>query len=242
MSFFALLRKELRECLPWMAVAAVFFVVFGWLNLWSQTLENNWSYRYPVFSPGTNVATYQVTRDPDIAVYTFIKSPVVSGAGILLFLTSIGLGLILGIRQFWMPGFIKIWDFELHRSVKRTTILFAKFAAAGISFVISTGLVWTGFYWYASQPRLFAVPPPSGIFTEGWIFVMFGLVIYLGTALSGLSRARWYTTKMVGLAFAALILVTVMMQCKLSFAFLSVVAGIVVLIVQMVDSFLNKEF
>lgn len=242
MRFVSFLRKELRECLPWMAVAAVFFVVFGGLNLWSQMMQSSWSYRYPVFLPITNLSTYQVTRNPDIAVYTFIKSPVVSGVGVLLFLTSIGLGLILGIRQFWMPGFIKTWGFELHRSVKRTTILWGKFAAAGISFVISTGLVWTCFYWYASQPRLFAVPPPSRILTEGWIFVMIGLVIYLGTALSGLSRARWYTTKMTGLAFAALIVVTVMMQCKLSFAFLSVVAGIVILIVQIVDAFLNREF
>lgn len=242
MRFFALLRKELRECLPWMLLAAVFFLVFGGLNLWSQTQQSHWAYRYPVFSPGTDIALYKFTRDPDITIYTFIKSPIVSGAGAMLFLTSIGLGLILGVRQFWMPGFTKTWGFELHRSVKRTMILWGKFAAAGISFVISTGLVWAGLYWYASQPKLFAVPPPDRIFFEGWILIMIGLVIYFGTALSGLSRARWYTTKMIGLAFAFLILVTVLSQWKLSVAFVSVIIGIAVLVVQIIDTFLSREF
>ncbi len=242
MRFFALLRKELRECLPWMLLAAVFFVVFGGLTLWGQTLQSSWAYRYPVFSPGTDVATYQITRDPDVTIYTFTKWPVVSGTGMLLFLTSIGLGLILGIRQFWMPGFTKIWGFELHRSVTRTRILWAKFAAAAISLFVSAGLVWMGFYWFASQPRLFPVPPPSRVLTEGWIFVMIGLVIYFGTALSGLSLARWYTTKMVGLAFAFLILVTALSQWKLSFAFVSVIIGIAVLVVQIIDTFLSREY
>ena len=242
MRFFALLRKELRECLPWMLLAMVFFLIFGGLNLWSQMMQSHWANRYPVFSPGTDVALYKFTRDPDVTVYTFIKSPIVSGAGVLLFLTSIGLGLILGVRQFWMPGFTKTWGFELHRSVKRTMILWGKFAATGISFIISTGLVWTGLYWHASQPRLFAVPPPGRIFFEGWIFMAIGLVVYLGTALSGLSKARWYTTKMLALAFAVLIIVTALSQWKLSFAFLSVVAGIAILIVQIVDTFLNREF
>ena len=242
MKFLALLRKELRESLPWMLLAAVFLLVFGGLNLWSQTTQTHVIDRYPVFSPGTDVALYKFTRDPDMTIYTFIKSSIVSGAGVLLFLTSIGLGLILGVRQFWMHGFTKAWGFELHRSVKRTTILWGKFAAVGISFVISTGLVWTGLYWYASQPRLFAVPPPSRILLEGWIFIMLGLIFYLGIALSGLNRAMWYTTKMFGVAFAILILVTVTVQCKLLFAFLSAVVGIAVLVVQVIDAFLNREF
>ncbi len=242
MRFLALLRKELRECLPWMLLAAVFLLVFGGLNLWSQTTQTHGINRYPVFSPGTDVALYKFTRDPDVTIYTLIKSPIISGAGVLLFLTSIGLGLILGIRQFWMPGFTRTWGFELHRSAERAAILWAKFAAAVISFAMSTGLVWIALYWYASQPRLFAVPPPDRIFFEGWIFMAIGLVAYLGVTLSGLSRARWYTTKILALAFAVLILVTVTEQCNLLFAFLSVVAGIVILVVQITDAFLNREF
>jgi len=225
-----------------MAAAAVFLIVFGAISLWGQMIQSQWSHRYPVFSPGSSVADYQVTRDPDVTIYTFIKPPVVSGTGMLLFLTSIGLGLILGIRQFWMLGFTKMWGFELHRSVDRTTILWAKFTAAAISLFVSAGLVWTGFYWYASQPKLFAVPPPSRVFIEGWIFVMIGLVIYFGTALTGLSRARWYTTKKVPLAFAVFIFVTALSQWKLSFAVLSVIIGIAILVVQIIDTFLNREY
>ena len=71
---------------------------------------------------------------------------------------------------------------------------------------------------------------------------MIGLVIYFGTALTGLSRARWYTTKKVALAFALLILVTAFSQWKLSFAFLSAIIGIAVLVVQIIDTFLNREY
>ena len=188
------------------------------------------------------ISFLRIERDADVTIYTFIKPSVVSGIGMLLFLTSIGLGLTLGIRQFWVPGPAKMWGFELHRSINRTTILWAKFTAAAISLFISAGLVWTGFYWYASQPGLFAVPPPSRVFIEGWIFVMIGLVIYFATALTGLSRARWYTTKMVALAFAFLILVTALSQWKLSFVFLSVIIGIAILVVQIIDIFLNREY
>jgi hypothetical protein len=242
MRFFALVRKELREALPWLLSAAMFFLIFGSLNLWSQTQQRHWAFRYPVFSPGTDVALYKFSHDPDMTIYTFIKSPIVSGVGALLFLTSICLGLILAVRQFWMPGFTNTWGFELHRSASRAAILWAKFAATAISFIISTGLVWTGLYWYASQPRLFAVPPPDRVFIEGWIYIVIGLTVYFGTALSGLSRTRWYTTKMVGLAFALLIMVTTIVQWQIAWAFTTLIIGALIFLVQVFDTFLSREF
>ena len=71
---------------------------------------------------------------------------------------------------------------------------------------------------------------------------MFGLVVYLGTALSGLSRARWYTTKMLGLAFSVLIFVTIVAQWKLTLAFSAVIVGVVILLSQIIDTFLSREF
>ena len=68
MRFLALLRKELRECLPWMLLAMVFFLVFGGLNIWSQMIQNHGINRYQVFSHGTDVALYEFTLDPDITI------------------------------------------------------------------------------------------------------------------------------------------------------------------------------
>ena len=232
MKFLALMRKEFRESLPWMLLAAIFLLVFGGLILQTQTIPRNITYRYPVFSPGSEVSTYQLT-----------KPSLLQPVGSLLFLTSIGLGLVLGGRQFWVAHFTKTWGFMLHRSVGRQTILGAKLAAAIVAFAISLGTVWLAlFYWYASHPQLLTVPPTMRIFIEGWIYILLGFVVYLGTCLAGLSRAKWYTTKIFGLAFAVLILVTALAQWQPILAFAAIIAGILILLTQITDTFLNREF
>jgi len=227
MRFLALLRKELRECLPWVLLAVAFLLVFGFLGMIPQRIGHH----YRVFSPGSSVSSYGLTR-----------ASLLSFVGMLIFLASVGLGLALGIRQFWMAHFTRTWAFTLHRSVSRATILWAKLAAAAISVTFSLGLIWLYFYWYAHRSEYFPVPPTTRVFIEGWIFIVFGLVVYLGTALSGLSRARWYTTKMFGLAFSVLIFVTIVAQWKLTLAFLALIAGVVILLSQIIDTFLSREF
>lgn len=228
MRFLALLRKELREALPWMSLAAVVFLIFGGLVLREKMIYPR---SYPVFSPYSNVGTYHLTR-----------YPLLGDTGTLLFLTSIGLGLILGGRQFWVAHYTKTWGFILHRSVSRKTILAAKLAAAAIAFVISLGIIWSVFYWYTSRPELLPVPSRIRIFIEGWVFIVLGFVIYLGTALAGLSRAKWYTIKIFGLGFAVLVLVTTFVQWRLISVFAAIVVGIVILLTQIIDTFLNREF
>ena len=230
MKFLVLVRKELRECLPWMLLAAIFFLVFGGLGLRALTSLSAVHF-YRGFSPYSIVSSYQLTQYPPLQV-----------AGSVLFLTSLGLGLVLGGRQFWMAHFTKTWGFTLHRSVSRETILGAKLAAAIAGFVISLGAVWLGLYWYVCRLEYLPVPPTIRVFVEGWIFIALGLVVYLGTALAGLSRARWYTTKMFGVAFAVLIVATTIAQWRLLLAFSAIVVGVVILLLQIIDAFLNREF
>ncbi|GAI48504.1 unnamed protein product, partial [marine sediment metagenome] len=75
--------------------------------------------------------------------------------------------------------------------------------------------MWVALYWYANRPEVFPIPQTVRVFIEGWIFIMLGLVTYLGTALSSLSTAKWYTTKIFGLAFATVIIVTTLSQWTL---------------------------
>ncbi|MGB2807051.1 MAG: hypothetical protein WBC22_04900 [Sedimentisphaerales bacterium] len=231
MRFSALLRKELRESLPWMLLAAIIFLAIGGFILRAQVYYGQPNWYYSSLSPGTVVDTYQLTHPSPLQI-----------TGSWLLVTSIGLGLALGVRHFWIPLFTKTWSFLLHRSVSRQTILGAKLAAATVAFVVSLGAVWIGLYWYTRRSELFMVPPPGRIFIEGWLFIVLGLVAYLGAALTALSKARWYTTKIFGLAFATVVICMIFIQWRLSWAFAMVIIGIVVLLSQIIDAFLNREF
>jgi len=230
MRFSALLRKELRECLPWMLLAAIAFLALGGFFLRAEAYYES-NRRYSRLSAGTVVDHYRLTYHTTLNV-----------TGLWLFFLSIGLGLVLGIRQFWIPHFTRTWPFLLHRSVSRKSILAAKLSAGTIAFVISLGPVWIGLYWYANRPEVFPIPQTVRVFIEGWIFIMLGLVAYLGTALSGLSTANWYTTKIFGLVFAAFVILTTFSQCSLVWVFTVIAVSAAILLSRIFDTFLRREY
>ena len=233
MRFAALFSKEFRECLPWMLVAAVVLLAFGGLTLRMQAYDVNpnreWSRGYS--SPGAAIEAYRLS----------FQSPL-GGVGPVLFCCSIGLGLILGIRQFWMPNVTRTWPFLLHRSIRKSTALIAKLSAAATALALPIGAIWVGFFQYACRPDLFGLPQPPRILVEGWIFIVLGFVAYLGTALSGLSEARWYTTKIFGIAFAAIVIFTTTMQCSLGWALAVIAFSAALLLSQLFDTFATREF
>lgn len=234
MRFTALLKKELRECLPWLLTATVIFLLIGTVLFQERAQRKDYYPEFPT-NPGSEISAYEFTGsrfsrlDPQIPV------------GPLLFVTSIGLGLSLAGRGFWMPGFSRTWSFTVHRSVGRMTILTAKICAACISFVIGPGLVWMLFYWYASRPGISLIPPRGRVFIEGWILIATGLIVYAGAALSGLSSAKWYTTKMFGLGFSLISLVFVILQRSLPECFIVMIIGFSILLPQIINTFLKKE-
>jgi len=231
MRFLALLCKELRECLPWMLLGAIAFLALGGFFLRVQIQHGTPSWHYSRLSPGTIAESF---------LFTYYS--ILGGTGTLLLLSSIGLGLVLGIRHFWIPNFTRTWPFLLHRSVSRKTILAAKLTATMIAFVISLGPVWIGLYWYACRPEVFPIPQTPRVFIEGWIFIMLGLVTYLGTALSSLSTAKWYTTKIFGLVFATLVIFTTFPQCSLVWIFTVIAVSVAILLSRIFDTFLRREF
>jgi hypothetical protein len=232
MRFSALLYKELRECLPWLLLAAIVFIAASSIILRMEILNESFiNHRLSRFSPGNTIGYYEFTYYPNI-----------KEAGIWLFLLSIGLGLVLGVRQFWLPNFTRTWPFLLHRSVRRETILAAKLIAAILTLVISLGLTWVAIYWYASKLEAFKVPLPFRVFFEGCIFIIIGFVIYLGTALSGLSRAKWYTTKIFGIAFTFLFIFIILTQLTLAWAVLIITFSMVILLSQIIHTFGGREF
>lgn len=232
MRFSALLRKELRECLPWLLLAAIVFLAIGGFSLRQAQLNGWYNFSERYFSSQPIIETYglQYRRSPLQLI------------GPLLLLTSIGLGMALGVRHFWIPYFTRTWPFLIHRSVERTTIFWAKLAAATISFLISLGVIWAALYSYSCNPERFTMLPIKRIFIEGWLFVLLGLIVYLGTALTGLSTARWYTTKIFSLAFTGLILFAVILEWRLGWALAAIIIGAIILLSQIINTLSNREF
>ena len=233
MRFLALLRKELRESLPWLLLAGLLMLAVSLLMLragarYSEGLY--WQYRQGM-SPGETVDAYRLLRR------SWLQLP-----AIWLAFIAPGLGLVLGVRHFWMPLFTRTWSFLLHRSVPRLTVLWAKLTAAIVAFVVSVGLVWTGLYWYACRPDLFPVPESRQMLVNGWIYIAMGLVVYLGTALSALSTARWYTTRVFGLAFAMLAVFIILLQWHPAWIAVLTVLTLVILLTQTMAAFLSREF
>ena len=237
MRFIALLRKELREAMPWMVLAGIVFLLFG--SIFMQDNVERYYKPYEYWNVGTDsndsigISYYQF--------FPYSRRPL-RDIGPVLFWVSIGLGLVLGGRQFWMPGFLKMWPFTIHRSIKRSGILWSKFAATVITFVVSLGIIWTLFFLYASKPEIFYYPPRSRIYVEGWLLILSGLVMYFGTALAGLDRARWYTTKMAGIGFAAFILFLALDNTTLTGCFAAIIIGLLMLFLQIVNTFSDKQF
>jgi len=231
MRFWILVRKEFRESLPWLLLAAIVFFGFGGFCLRAMAFTGGRNWYYSRFSSGSIVAPDQLTHYSPLQI-----------TGMWLLVTSIGLGLILGVRHFWIPYFTGTWPFLLHRSVNRKTVLAAKLTAATIAFVISLGTVWVCFYWYANRPELFTIPQTGRVFIKGWISILMGFVVYLGTALSGLSTAKWYTTKIFGLGFAIFIITATSSQWQLTWAFVVIAVGVSILLSQIISLFLNREF
>jgi hypothetical protein len=143
---------------------------------------------------------------------------------------------------FWLLGFRKTWHFLLHRSVARITVLVSMITAAVLALVVFTGGCWTLLFLYASMPGLFILPPTPRVYLEGWLFISLGLVFFFGTALSGISTARLYTTRLFGLILAGITFIVIFMSLDIIWAFTVVALSILILASQVFYLFLNRDF
>jgi len=231
MRFITLLKKELQEISLGIIVALVAFALIATLILWNRSCHPH-RYRYWREEPGYSIAASEFVR---------YYQPL-SATGPVLIIISILLGLLLPAQQFAEQEKRKAWAFIVHRSVRRSTILWAKFAAAAIAFLISLGAVWTCLYLYASRPPLFLYPPTSRTFAQGWIFITFGLVAYAGFTLITVSEKKKCATGVVGITFAGVTCLLAVIQSSILLWLAIILFALIALVANIIDTFLNREF
>jgi len=230
MRFLALLKKELREAVPWIILSLMILFVISWFLIRLLAVYHGPEFYYGMLQGGKVIEQYMIFR-PDI-----IQEPAV-----LMFFVPIGLGLILGFRHFWMPGFTGTWQFLIHRSVTRPAIISAKLAATAI-LMLCLSLAWLLVAAIAGMSERIIIPPESGLVGMGIFYAYLGFIVYLGTALCAITKARWYTTRMFGLFLVFIMFIAILPQRSFAHAFVITVAFFFVLIVQIYGIFLQREF
>jgi len=229
MRFLALLKKELREALPWIVLAVLSLLSISWFMIRMKAFDQG-RWNYNVSSNGTVIDQYMIFR-----------ADIMMESAVLMFFISIGLGLVLGFRHFWMPGFTGTWQFLIHRSVTRSVIISAKLTAAAIV-MLCLSLAWLLLAGITGISERIIIPPESGIVGLGIFYAYLGFIVYMGTSLCAITKARWYTTRMFGLFFVFIMFLVIVSQTSFAQAFFISVVFFVVLIVQIYEIFLQREF
>ena len=228
MRFWALFKKEWRESVPVIGIAMAVLLVLGggFIYMAAPSANAFWESRY--WHPGEEA-------------YCYYQYPFQEVSAILWF-SSLGLGLCLGGLHFWEPKLTKTWAFLIHRSTSRAQILGAKLLCALMAIPIGLGASWLIVYGYSHWMQQEMIRPPYlRILLDGWIYICFGYLAYLATALAALVKTRWYTTRFFSFVWSLLIFICVVQVQPIS-ALLWLSVGLVVLMVLIRDRFHQREF
>jgi hypothetical protein len=229
MKFTALLKKELRESLVPMVLAAVAFALVAGLII-HEFVDRG----------GNDYADFERHVTSTHMSVLFHYSPLSDTIAILI-ATSVGLSIALALLHFWTPRLARTWPFLLHRPVSRTTILLSKLSCSLIALSLAVGVPWTLAYLAINHVKVTGFPAQTQTLWEGWVYIALGFACYLGTALAILSTARWYTTRFFGLALVPLVLTAMINQTAIISAFGVMLFGIAMLLVQLFTAFSQKE-
>lgn len=229
MKFFTLLKKEITEAIPWIIIAIMSLYLYGWFFVRMKLYDMRQG-GYGILKNGEIINQY------DILTNDILQGP----AALMLFITII-LGLVLAYIQFWMPGIRKTWQFMIHRSVSRSVIIASKLSVAAIM-VICMSLAWLLLTSVVGKSKSLIIPPEEGMIRLGVFYAFLGFIAYMSAALCALTNARWYTTKLFGLFFCFAIYIIIISQPTLYRASFIWILAFIVLIVQLYQIFLQREF
>jgi hypothetical protein len=235
MRFFTLLKKELRECMaPFTIIGLIWLCVTG-MHL--HLISTNSLLDYSTF--------IQHALEPDQpvnehALYNTLAADEEIGAWLLCI--SGLLGLSLALVQFWMPLWSKAWGFLIHRACSRGLILTSKLMCAFLMFTLAIGLPWTLFVQVLDRLKDTGIPGNPRIVYEGWLYILLGFGLYLGTALSALRRERWYTTRLFSMVASVILLLATVFWINLYLSFVLLGIGLAMFVILLSQTFSQREF
>jgi hypothetical protein len=109
-------------------------------------------------------------------------------------------GALLGWLQIQAEKHPDLRAFLLHRPVARTTLLWSKLICGAGLYALGAGVPLAGLVIYAVTPGHVAAPFEWAMVLPGLNAFLLGLVFYAAGLLTALRPARWYGSRMFGLA------------------------------------------
>lgn len=230
MKFITLLKKELRQCLPWTIFASTVTIIAGLIILYLSS--QMWFY---------NTHWYSLSRYRYLDWSLFLQKNYLLELSNFVMAVCIILAFVLAIIQFWIPGITGTWSFTIHHPVKKTSILWSKCIIAVSCILISQGTIWVILFLY-SKSGIFPLPPRTRVLAEGFAIIITCIYVYWAAALAGINPAKWYTTKIFPLLQAVLFIV--ILAAFTSFLYWSVAYIVLsmVMLIQLRSTFLTREF
>jgi len=214
-----IIRKELWHNKLWMALTLAFILLFTTIIYKDRSVDM----KYPT--------TRDYSENSEIQIWTLynISSEVVEirSFSAIYFFAAAGLGILIGINQFWVQFFTNTWKFTLHRPIQRGKMLALMLVSAAFMIALIAGGGWT-VLWFKARSA-FELPPTTTALAEGWLFTLEGFMVYLAVALAAVSQERWYTTKLYPLLFV--LFGWIVMWTNITFTAAFITAGIYMAIV-----------
>ncbi|QDU41883.1 hypothetical protein Mal52_03380 [Symmachiella dynata] len=182
--FKSMMRKELMETLPVMAIAGFLYA----LILISDAFEYSWA--------SDGVLINQMQRWTTVLHDQFID---------VLWMIAFGFAILLGLVQTLTDSVQGTWGYLVHLPPGRRWIISSKLLVGGGVYVACTGLFllvcvmigWT---------RQTAVYPFRWSMMSVYVQIsLIGMLVYLATFLTGLRPARWYGSRLLPLAGCGLL-------------------------------------
>jgi ABC-type transport system involved in multi-copper enzyme maturation permease subunit len=216
----AIARKELREMLPLIVLAALvqLWLLFGVMGMLPELAGD--------FGPGNIIPFLDPFRDGDLVM------AMVMVGGCL----AIGLGLGQTLWELFRGTF----PFLLHRPVSRTRIFATKLLVGAGLWVALTVLPVVVYALWAATPGTHPSPFEWWMTASAWPLCLDVLLVYLAAFLCGLRPARWYGSRFLPGVFAG-ILVMILLILPLGAVWSTIIllaacAGYALVILQVAQS------
>ncbi len=182
--FKSMMRKELMEIVPAIAITAFLYTVI----LISDALEYSWA------SDGDLLNRMQ--RWTMVLHDQFID---------LLLMIAFGFAILLGLVQTLADSVQGTWGYLMHLPPGRRWVITSKLLIGGGAYFACTGSFLLICFLIGLSRQTAVIPFHWSMLSSSVQIVLIGALVYLGTFLTGLRPARWYGSRLLPMAGCGLL-------------------------------------